>query len=78
MYASGAHQVDLVAQSNAYLLARTEAGFEAGISVRALLRQYKIESLREYQHRSRAALNMQRQSAAAAPVLRRDEVGSAI
>ena len=40
--------------------------------MRALLRQYKIESLREYQHRSRAALNMQRQSASAAPVLRRD------
>ena len=52
-----------------YLLGRTQKGYEQGISVRALLQQYNIESLREYQHRSRAAINMQRQSAAAHPTL---------
>ena len=52
-----------------YLLGRTQKGYEQGISVRALLQQYNIESLREYQHRSRVAINMQRQSAAAHPTL---------
>eukprot|EP01050_Picozoa_sp_SAG11_P020225 SAG11_NODE_3373_length_2491_cov_2.115385_1_plen_593_part_10 len=62
-------QADLVRESGFYLLGRTEEGYAQGVSVRALLQQYNIESLRQYQHRSRAAINMQRQAAAQHPTL---------
>ena len=64
---------DLVRESGFYLLGRTDKGYEQGVSVRALLQKYNIETLRQYQHRSRAAINMQRQAAAPHPrVLKRD------
>jgi hypothetical protein len=44
------------------VLGRTEKGYEQGVSVRALLKANNIETLRQYQHRARAALNMQRQA----------------
>jgi predicted amidohydrolase len=64
-----AQQADLVRESGFYLLGRTQRGYEKGLSVRALLQQYNIETLRQYQHRSRAAINMQRQAAAPHPTL---------
>lgn len=70
---------DLVRESGFYLLGRTDKGYEQGISVRKLLKEYNIESLRQYQHRARAALNMQRQAAAPHPTLlkRNDSKGGA-
>ena len=56
-------------ESGFYLLGRTEKGYEQGVSVRALLKENNIETLRQYQHRARAALNMQRQAAAPHPTL---------
>ena len=64
---------DLVRESGFYLLGRTDKGYEQGISVRKLLQEYNVEILRQYQHRARAALNMQRQAAAPHPtVLKRN------
>ena len=54
-------KADLVRESGFYLLGRTDKGFEQGVSVRKLLQDNSIETLRQYQHRARAALNMQRQ-----------------
>ena len=73
-------QGDLVRESGFYLLGRTEQGYAQGVSVRALLQQYNIESLRQYQHRSRAAINMQRQAAAPHPTLlkRNNTAGGAL
>jgi predicted amidohydrolase len=70
---------DLVRESGFYLLGRTEKGYEQGVSVRALLKENNIETLRQYQHRARAALNMQRQAAAPHPTLlkRNDTAGGA-
>ena len=53
---------DLMAESNAILLARTEEGYRKGISVRTLLKEYEIEDLRSYQQRSLYAINTWRQS----------------
>jgi predicted amidohydrolase len=53
-------QGGLIAQSNAFLLARTDAGYAKGMSVRQLLAKYEIEDLRSYQHRSRRVINQQR------------------
>eukprot|EP01052_Picozoa_sp_SAG31_P011575 SAG31_NODE_658_length_13104_cov_4.409919_6_plen_443_part_00 len=66
-----AKTADLIRQSGFHLLSRTDKGYEQGVSVRYLLQKYGIESLRQYQHRSRAAINMQRQAAAPAPKLPR-------
>ena len=52
----------LYKESNFHLLSRTEAGAQKGISVRALLEQYDIESLRDYQIRSRQVINRARQN----------------
>ena len=50
----------------AYLLqlARTDAGYAKGISVRALMKQYNLMDLSTYQHGARHAINMQRLEAA--------------
>ena len=70
---------DLVRESGYYLLGRTDKGYEQGVSVRKLLQENNIETLRQYQHRARAALNMQRQAAAPHPTVfkRNDTKGGA-
>ena len=64
-------QADLITQSGFYILARTDAGYAKNVSVRQLLDAYDIESLRDYQHRSRKAINRQRQAASPAATLAR-------
>ena len=79
---------DLLAESSFRYLARTDAGFAKGASVRALVRQYGLRSLREYQIDARQQINAQRQSGRApveaqgeraaaglGPVVSRDEAG---
>jgi hypothetical protein len=51
-----------MSESGFRLLRRTDAGYAKGVSVRQLLRQYKLRSLREYQIDARRQINSQRQT----------------
>jgi hypothetical protein len=55
---------DIIQESSFFLVARTEAGYQKGISVRALKDQYGLTDLTTYQHQARHAINMQRMTAA--------------
>ncbi len=55
---------DIIQESSFFLVARTEAGYQKGISVRALKDQYGLTDLATYQHQARHAINMQRMTAA--------------
>ena len=57
---------DIIQESSFFLVARTEAGYQKGISVRALKDQYGLTDLATYQHQARHAINMQRMTAARA------------
>eukprot|EP00164_Ancoracysta_twista_P002061 GFYU01002714.1.p2 GENE.GFYU01002714.1~~GFYU01002714.1.p2 ORF type:complete len:427 (-),score=130.84 GFYU01002714.1:35-1315(-) len=52
----------LIAQSNFVLIKTTDLGYNQGIRVRQLLREYDIEPLRDYQQRSREVVNKHRQN----------------
>jgi hypothetical protein len=54
---------DLSAESQFFLLARTDAGYAKGLSVRALKDEYGLTDLLTYQHQARRAINMQRMTA---------------
>ena len=55
---------DILQESSFFLVARTDAGYQKGISVRALKDQYGLTDLATYQHQARHAINMQRMTAA--------------
>ena len=46
---------DIIQESSFFLVARTEAGYQKGISVRALKDQYGLTDLATYQHQARLA-----------------------
>eukprot|EP00658_Telonema_sp_P-2_P016889 TRINITY_DN1653_c0_g1_i12.p1 TRINITY_DN1653_c0_g1~~TRINITY_DN1653_c0_g1_i12.p1 ORF type:complete len:220 (-),score=43.85 TRINITY_DN1653_c0_g1_i12:480-1139(-) len=54
---------DLLQESGFVMLARTDKGYENGVSVRTLKDRYNLTDLRTYQHQSRHAINMQRMTA---------------
>ena len=55
---------DIIQESSFFLVARTEAGYQKGLSVRALKDEYGLTDLATYQHQARHAINMQRMTAA--------------
>ena len=55
---------DMLAASGFVVLSRTDAGYAANVSVRALIAEYNLTTLRTYQHGARRAINMQRMQAA--------------
>lgn len=55
---------DIIQESSFFLVARTEVGYQKGISVRALKDQYGLTDLATYQHQARHAINMQRMTTA--------------
>jgi hypothetical protein len=51
-------------ETNATILKRTDAGWKQGVSVRDLISEYDLESLRDYQIRARRVINLARQDGA--------------